>query len=202
MNRFIILCLLFMAWAFYELSGGADFDPVATRYARTGNAEPNPIQQPVANEDIPSEVSRISLDLASVNDILRPEPSLRREPARQTPELTVDKVITEETEVAIVPTRFTDRAVVRTVDFATPTEIQPQAILQTETEAVRREVRKVSATRVNVRGGPGTQYSVVNTLQQGEEVEILRDPGDGWVKLRPVGGGPVGWTADYLLGDG
>ena len=202
MNRFVILCLLFMAWAFYELSGGADFDPVATRYARTGNAEPNPIQQPVATDDIPSEVSRISLDLASVDDILRPEPSLRRQRARETPEVTVDKVIIGETEVTIVPTRFTDQAVVRTVDFGKPAEIQPQTVVQTETEAVQREVRKVSATRVNVRGGPGTQYSVVSKLQQGDEVEILRDPGDGWVKLRPVGGGPVGWTADYLLGDG
>ena len=53
-----------------------------------------------------------------------------------------------------------------------------------------------------MRGGPGTNYAVVNRMVRGDKVEILQSPGDGWVQLRPVGGGPVGWMAEFLLGDG
>ncbi|MEO1555213.1 MAG: SH3 domain-containing protein, partial [Pseudomonadota bacterium] len=62
--------------------------------------------------------------------------------------------------------------------------------------------RSVSGNSVNVRGGPGTNFSVVNRMVRGDKVEILQDPGQGWVQLRPVGGGPVGWMADFLLSDG
>ena len=31
------------------------------------------------------------------------------------------------------------------------------------------------------------------------EVEVIRDNGDGWVKLRVLDSGRVGWMADFLL---
>ena len=64
------------------------------------------------------------------------------------------------------------------------------------------DIRAVSGDRVNVRDGPGTNYSVVNQLVRGDKVEVLQDAGDGWVKLRPVDGGPVGWIASFLLTEG
>jgi len=30
----------------------------------------------------------------------------------------------------------------------------------------------------------------------------LQDPGNGWVKLRPLDGGPEGWMAEFLLTSG
>jgi uncharacterized protein YgiM (DUF1202 family) len=50
-----------------------------------------------------------------------------------------------------------------------------------------------------MRNGPGQSFDVVGKLGNGERVEILQDPGDGWVKLRVVEGGRVGWMADFLL---
>jgi len=61
------------------------------------------------------------------------------------------------------------------------------------------DVRKVSGNRVNVRGGPGTDYNVVSRLVRGDAVEIIEDNGDGWVLMRPVDGGEEGWMADFLL---
>ena len=83
------------------------------------------------------------------------------------------------------------------VDFSDPNAAQPVV-----SGASASDVRNVTGRSVNVRGGPGTNYSVVNRLVRGDQVEVLEDPGDGWVRLRPVGGGPVGWMADFLLSEG
>ena len=64
------------------------------------------------------------------------------------------------------------------------------------------DIRTVSGNRVNVRGGPGTDFGIVTRLVRGDEVEILEDNGDGWVRLRLLGGGTEGWMADFLLTDG
>ena len=61
------------------------------------------------------------------------------------------------------------------------------------------DIREVTAARVNMRNGPGQNFNVVAKLNSGEKVEILQDPGDGWVKLRVAESGRVGWMADFLL---
>ena len=50
-----------------------------------------------------------------------------------------------------------------------------------------------------MRNGPGTSYSVVATLSRDTEVEVLRDPGQGWVKLQVVDSGRIGWMSARLL---
>lgn len=62
-----------------------------------------------------------------------------------------------------------------------------------------RDIRAVNGDLVNMRNGPGTNFSVLARLNRDTRVEVLADPGDGWVKLRPLNGGPAGWMADYLL---
>ena len=61
------------------------------------------------------------------------------------------------------------------------------------------DLRIVTGTRVNVRGGPATSYTVVTQLFQGDEVEVLDDTGDGWVKLRSMSGDVEGWMSDDFL---
>ncbi|WP_323772279.1 SH3 domain-containing protein [Antarctobacter sp.] len=62
-----------------------------------------------------------------------------------------------------------------------------------------RDLRVVSASRVNLRGGPATSYDVVDKLDEGVEVEVLDDTGDGWVKLRVVDSDTLGWMSDDFL---
>jgi len=54
---------------------------------------------------------------------------------------------------------------------------------------------------VNVRSGPGTQYSVVDTLYRGENINIETCRSNGWCRIAHTG--PDGWvSARYLSNDG
>jgi hypothetical protein len=61
------------------------------------------------------------------------------------------------------------------------------------------QIRRVNGDLVNLRAGPGTSNAVVGRLPRGAAVEVLGDNGAGWVRLRPLDGGPEGWIADFLL---
>ncbi|WP_283643996.1 SH3 domain-containing protein, partial [Marinovum algicola] len=66
-------------------------------------------------------------------------------------------------------------------------------------DAAPRDLRSVNGSRVNLRDGPGTGFGVLGTLARGTEVEVLEDPGAGWVRLQVVPEGQIGWIADFLL---
>ncbi|WP_299142530.1 SH3 domain-containing protein [uncultured Tateyamaria sp.] len=202
MARFIFVSFVFMAWAFYEMSGGADFDPDATRLARIDapvTVEEEKLETVIVAAEpapVPENVTRVALNLTAVDEVLRPAPTLRTTPAKVTPavEAAVTEALSEETPAIILPSLVTDAAIITPVEFGA-TGARP-AVNEDAT------VRSVTGNRVNVRGGPGTGYSIVSRLTRGAEVEILQDPGEGWVKMRPVTGGPVGWMADFLLSEG
>lgn len=208
MARFIFVSFVFMAWAFYEMSGGADFDPEATRLARIDapvTVEEEKLETVIAAAEpapVPENVTRVALNLTAVDEVLRPAPTLRTTPARVTPaaaepavEEAVAEALSEDTPTIILPSLVSDAAVITPVEFGATGE---QRVASNDAAVLR----SVTGNRVNVRGGPGTGYSIVSRLTRGAEVEILQDPGDGWVKMRPVTGGPVGWMADFLLSEG
>lgn len=201
MVRFIIITFAFLAFAFYEMSGGADFDAEQTRLSRIeapaevkeeslAQAEAEP-----ATPIIPENVTRVSLNLNSVGDVLRPQRTVRTTAARPRTvedETETDIALNEEEPTIILPSLIVDNAIITPVDFNAPDVVDESS----------NDVRAVSARSVNVRGGPGTDYSIVNRLTRGDKVEVLQDPGNGWVKLRPMNGGTIGWMADYLLSEG
>lgn len=198
MGRVIIVAFVFMGWAFYQLSGGADFDPAAVRNARIDH--PEKVETTTLVQNVPvaeEEVTRVSLDLASLEDVLTPAQRGivgQRTPAREVSAEITDVEAVAQTEVvlpSLIENAVPAEARVTPVDFSGATPA---------TSAIN--VRSVTANRVNVRGGPGTSFNVVNRLVRGDSVEVLEDPGNGWVMLRPVGGGPVGWMADFLLSEG
>lgn len=198
MKSFVLLSFVFLGFAFFALSGGASFDPdtvrdervaarVAEREARIEAKNLSPV--PPASQRASNEtVSRVSLNLASLDEALETEtpapvqaqpetPTITDAPVEATARLTIDREI-------VLPSIVFPGS--RTA-AASGVALGPA------------DIRFVSGTNVNVRGGPGTDFSVVNQLDEGEQVEILDDPGNGWVQLRPVNGGPVGWMADFLL---
>lgn len=190
-----------MGWAFYQLSGGAEFDPVATRNARIDG--PPPVETttiasatPVTQE-VEETVTRVSLDLASLEDVLTPaQRGLVGRTERARERLQPVAEVEEEKQELILPSLIENavpsQATVTPVDFS-PNQVAAAPV------ANPNDVRSVTGNRVNVRGGPGTTFGVVNKLVRGDQVEVLEDPGNGWVMLRPVNGGPVGWMADFLL---
>lgn len=199
MVRFIIITFAFLAFAFYEMSGGADFDAEQTRLSRI-EAPAEVKEETLAEAEpatpiVPENVTRVSLNLNSVGDVLRPQRTVRTTAARQRTvedETETDIALNEEEPTIILPSLIVDNAIITPVDFNAPDVVDESS----------NDVRAVSARSVNVRGGPGTDYSIVNRLTRGDKVEVLQDPGNGWVKLRPVNGGTIGWMADYLLSKG
>lgn len=204
--RFILVCFAFLAFVFYEMSGGGDFDPEATRLARIDapiEVKHAALEAPTALQTprrLPQDVTRVALSLTSVNDVLRPS-NLRTTAARATEPFgppAPSEGVSEEAPTIILPSLISNSAVITPVEFGRDSDEQPTSA---SIASGNFDVRSVSGNSVNVRGGPGTNHAVVSRLRRGDKVEILADPGNGWVQLRPVNGGAVGWMADFLLSD-
>ncbi len=201
MKTFILLTFGFLGFAFYQMSGGADFVPPSNDIAQaapeaqpaTENTAPPVVVEAASVEKIEttSDVSRISLDLTSIS----PAPASATTTAPPAP-------AQAEVEAAV-------RQAVIIDSTETPQIILPSLLASTDdgSRPVRAtytgdDIRRVSGNRVNVRGGPSTQYSVVGKLVRGDEVQIIEDNGDGWVLMQPLDGGEQGWMADFLLTSG
>ncbi|WP_108836371.1 SH3 domain-containing protein [Tateyamaria sp. Alg231-49] len=219
MWRFILISFAFLGFVFYEMSGGGEFDSEELRRSRvetppvveTSNPETSQTAQAPLQD--PEDVTRVSLSLTSVNDVLRPT-NLRTQRAKVIANANeveqTDQVLSEAAPAVILPSLIMDQSAVTTVTFGQDANDQQIVAVSAPAasaapaaqEASAFDVRSVTGDSVNVRGGPGTDFSVVTRMVRGDKVEILQDPGQGWVQLRLVGGGPVGWMADFLLSDG
>jgi len=193
MVRFVLVTFGLLAWTFYVMSGGAEFQPASARLAdetaqliaATSSSTPD---QP-APVDV--EVTRVSLNLVGLDEAgrLRPKPV-----ATDAPEpaglLNAEKLAavtgSQGESAVIIP------SLVRGADPVT--DVTPASF--------DRDLRIVTGSRVNVRAGPGTRFGVVSSLTQGTEVEVLEDAGNGWVRLRATDGDQTGWMADFLLSGG
>lgn len=194
-KTFILLTFGFLGFAFYQLSGGADFEPASARI--TQEAE-KPKEVILTNTDTQSRAQTSAT--STVNTIT----------IDSTPSVTgVALDLTDERDIA-APTPQRRSTATVTDSTQTPQIILPSLIATTRTAATRGtaassfdgDVRVVSGNRVNVRGGPSTTYGVISKLNRGAEVRILEDNGDGWVRMQPLDGGETGWLADFLLSAG
>lgn len=221
MLRFGLIMITFgvLFAAFYEMSGGDEFDADALRLSRIDvqempAAEPAPESRLAAVDTTDTEVSRVSLKLTSLAEVVGQDKTLETVPARQRPAQTGTdpQIVTAsasaddatgviENPRVVLPSLMSVVAPANSEGVTiTPVDLGSGASDRAG-DGRARDVRAVTGNSVNVRGGPGTNFSVVNRLTRGEAVLILDDPGEGWVMMRPVDGGPVGWMADFLLSD-
>ena len=216
MWRFIVVTFGFLGFAFYQLSGGADYQPQAgsrqhaalmtagaknaTRIASTGDpvivhraSKPDTDLVPATAEARPGGVQIVlaSAGAASAEDAASVKISLREARSDLAPAPAAKPMGTGVATVAADPDK-----IARLIAAAATSTPEPDA---EEVLPAGADLRQVKASRVNMRGGPGTGFDVVGKLTRGEEVEVLTDNGDGWVKLRVVDTGRVGWMADFLL---
>ena len=64
----------------------------------------------------------------------------------------------------------------------------------------RQDFRIVTADRVNLRSGPGTNHDVVDTVTQGTEFILLSQSGD-WSHVKAVDAETTVWIANWLISD-
>ncbi|MEM9550836.1 MAG: SH3 domain-containing protein [Pseudomonadota bacterium] len=221
MTRFIIFTFLMLGWAFYEMSGGADFEPrgtreiaAAARAAEEAEAKRSP-NAVVVTRDLPAITNTVAPTLVAATQEGAPKPvsAVPHVPAAfETAEARREIIlVSDEGGEAGVPTvslAALDRGdldVVAPLDAFKPGVVVPATLATIEEAATEAEpapdLRRITGSRVNMRNGPGTQYDVLARLTSGDEVIVLADPGTGWLKLQPKDGGPVGWMADFLVSD-
>ena len=68
-------------------------------------------------------------------------------------------------------------------------------------EGAERPVRYmfVTGTRVNVRAGPSTQFSVVGSVEYGDPVELVTYEGSNWARIRIGDGDETGYMSRKFL---
>ncbi|WP_370304076.1 SH3 domain-containing protein [Pseudooceanicola sp.] len=210
MPRYVFLSFLFMGWAFYELSGGADFKP-APRPAVTAQATPEPAR--------PEPPITPAITAALTPQPVRPQRPQGREALVTAASVTEGAVYRRaQAEANIAEIRATlqqglpvfpdtqPRESVQVASLAdlaaTPPSDEPDL---PEVTAVRpapvaeADLREVVATRVNMRAGPSLDDDIIDRLERGHQVEILENNGKGWLRLRSLPDDRVGWIAERLV---
>lgn len=182
MVKIILITFAFMAFAFYELSGGDDFVSIADEKRTVLAAERAQEERILAAAKAERTVTVPAVSQATPSVVVASAVVLLDEPKPETAAAVT---------LALDETKAEDVTASVTADVA-------QAEI-TEPPAIAVDLREVTAARVNMRDGPGQNFGVIAKLTNGEQVEILQDPGDGWVKLRVADTGRVGWMADFLL---
>lgn len=182
MWRLIVVSFAFLFLAFYELSGGADFEPVETVQAAP---KLTPMIVEVPQTALP-QIPQIGIQTAKVS---------AKDGAAN---IQLAALTTSGTEAA--PAELTVSATQKPVSEVVMPSIAVDAAYTSEPETVV-DMRFITGKSVNMRNGPGTGYSVTGRLVSGQQVQVLQEPGNGWLKLKVLETGHVGWMADWLVSD-
>ncbi len=214
--RYVLLSFVGMGWAFYELSGGASFAPPA-RPDKTDLVAEQPTSKiaptQIATQIEPATTSLSPLKVAAVTAM--PAHDVAATPARPkaNPALR-DHIVRTQLSRASAALTATHAAVADgtsangalrlsalegglaaiTTDAPAPTPLATERIAPTP-----KDIRTIHASRVNMRQGPGTSYSVITRLLANDTVVVLEDNGTGWLRLKSQSNGRVGWIAASLV---
>ncbi|WP_299852135.1 SH3 domain-containing protein [uncultured Roseovarius sp.] len=192
MWRFILVSFAFLGWSFYVLSGGADYEPrVQSIQARAKLDDIRPLARPgsiliaetAEPEPVPEDEAVVTRALSSPNDLDLPKTG--------TFEITLASVAPEELSE---PSFESDPQKADTLTQVP--DLNEDIADQVETLA---DLRLVTGTSVNMRDGPSTFYLAIGRLTKGDEIEVLENPGEGWLKIRVARTEQVGWMADWLV---
>ncbi len=192
MGKFIIGTFGILAWAFYVLSGGASFTP-ETRVAAAAPA------QPLAEQTPPADVVALITPLAP--ETVEPaQAPVAVDPVTMTPPPAIESA-QDATPIAVSATTTpafagSDTNVIGIAPSFTSLSAPAPASPDMTT------LREVAGRAVNMREGPDTSYAVLDTLPQGTQTEVIESDGTGWVRVRVVGTGQMGWMAERLLTNG
>ncbi len=175
-GKFITATFLILGWAFYEMSGGADFVPEERVVAKAEVVVEEPVVETAAvTRSVSTPLVSLTLPVKS--------PQATAEDTAQVIQASVETVV-EAVETANL-----------TETVEAPAAPEPVA-------APVLDLRYVAGSRVNMRTGPGTNFGVIDTLPGGTEAEIISVDANGWANIRITNTGVEGWMAERLLTDG
>ncbi|MCC5974037.1 MAG: SH3 domain-containing protein [Rubellimicrobium sp.] len=194
MNRFIILSFLVMGWAYWELSGGAQFQPQSwptvddAEIAAPASDGTTGGGDPLAGVGIVTRADTSALSTFDIDGTVTPSSTdaaitAALEDVLGQPQPDIDPV-----EIAAEPVPGPDIA----------PDVAPD--VASDPVVASRDLREVTGERVNMRDGPGTDFGVIEQLVRGTVITVIEDAGNGWVRVRVDASGRAGWmAADFLL---
>ena len=192
--RFVLVSFAFLGWAFFELSGGTDFEPRGMRA---------PAPEPRAAAVPPAPVPPVATTVAA-RPVIAPRRTAPAPPKATTGHTDLIRAL------AVLPAEdggsaggfvSDDGRVASLGEIAARPQITTLPAAAPARPATATDLREVAGTRVNMRDGPGTIYPVIARLHLGQEVEVLDDSGTGWLRLRTTEGRVTGWASKSLIGD-
>lgn len=179
MNRFVFLSFLFMGWAFYELSGGADFEPPSAR--QIAGAEPREETEP---EQAMPAIAATGIPATEP----MPQPVKTAAPISPASAPALPVITLPETPQPAAPA--TD-AVLSLASIG-------EAVTSTNPILIK-NMRTIRVAQANVRSGPGTDHDILTRISGGTKIEVLQENGAGWVEFRLPESDTTGWVAASLL---
>ncbi|MFY1709787.1 SH3 domain-containing protein [Tritonibacter scottomollicae] len=216
MSRFLMVSFAGLALAFYELSGGADFTPPAhpttdTQIQQaTDSSTRNRIISRPAETQLATPVltpysapERSAVRTAS-NDQAAPAP----ERAARSAASVINVTLREPSSVVDVPqpislnlpaTGLRIGSIEGGLSTITSAATAPTPIATVAAPEPIGDMRRIRASRANVRLGPGTRFPVLVQLLAGDKVRVLNEDPSGWSLLENPKTGQVGWIAASLL---
>lgn len=195
MGKFIIGTFAILAWAFYVMSGGASFQP-ETRMAEAATQTPDVTRARTAGLiDIVPSAEAAPAPAAAAPAAAAPAAMTT---AEATPAETANTPVQISLETAPVYEGQTIESSTIEPTFASLSAPAPAAVASPDLTAIR----EVAGRAVNMREGPSTSFAVIDTLPQGTQTEIIDSDGTGWVRIRVVETGQMGWMAERLLTNG
>ena len=191
MSRLVVVSLVGLGFAFYELSGGADFEPNKRAVALAPVAEFAPASSNPDNEPKQTQQARHSMGNTA--------PETR--PAEVTAQLQTATLVPDGKTRLTLATQGLQLASLEeglAAGTVAVSNVTPDVVKSYPAE-IALDIRTVRASRVNMRQGPNTTYPILGRLLAGDEVEILRDQGAGWAMVKVEKTGQIGWIATSLL---
>ena len=208
MKRFILVSFAFLAVAFYQMSGGADFEPRVETVPLATSIKVTETQTLSKSGQVQaaSLIARPAVTSILTARVAKPTPVTFVQPGKPVVETAVARV--QDTPVVPDSHPFAQTLVLAsleqglaglTTSAPLPAPTPDPAAVVVAPVVVPADIRKITATRVNMRDGPGTTYPVLTRLTLGHEVEILDTPGNGWLRLRTLPEQRVGWISASLV---
>ena len=197
MRLFIILTFVSLAFAYYVMSGGADFVPETQPVRITDRPIPDPLpvrETAITDTPTPTEI-RIE-DPAPIE--ATPAPAAEIAPATATIDVPEDQLETSPASPDLSEIQFdslADALAESVADTTTAETSEPQPEAPTQEQ----NILFVGDSRLNLRTGPGTENAVLVTMNPGTELLLLSTGDEGWVQVEISDSGLQGWTAEEFL---
>lgn len=219
MKSFIVVTFLLLGWVYFELSGGMNFQPRSVLLAQNENGTRTVAASDVVAPPAPVQVVRV-IETPEITSLSKPAESpvvtaalpVEPSPADQAEapvsraslsfNLSQDFLNQSEEPVTLASLEQGGLAYINPLNRFDP-GLEPVSTPTAEPATAAQEpvadIRAVSGSRVNMRSGPGTENEVVDMLLLGDRVEVLEQSGTGWLLLRAMDDGTIGWMSAALV---